>query len=60
MAERANALLKVTFKAPRRVSLDPKAITGITRAVLNPLQMEHGAPTREGHEPSRDLTEKGR
>ncbi|MDX6314085.1 MAG: hypothetical protein QOF44_3549 [Streptomyces sp.] len=27
VAERANALLKVTFKALRRVSLDPKAIT---------------------------------
>ncbi|GGN61847.1 hypothetical protein GCM10011579_028530 [Streptomyces albiflavescens] len=33
VAERANALLKVTFKALRRVSLDPKAITRITRAV---------------------------
>lgn len=44
MAERANALLKVTFKALRRVSLDPKAITRITRAALVLLQMEHAAP----------------
>ncbi|MGW1543275.1 HARBI1 family protein [Streptomyces sp. NPDC002309] len=42
VAERANALLKVTFKALRRVSLDPKAITRITRAALVLLQMEHG------------------
>jgi hypothetical protein len=31
-----------TFKALRRVSLDPKAITRITRAALVLLQMEHG------------------
>jgi hypothetical protein len=42
VAERANDLLKVTFKALRRVSLDPKAITRITRAALVLLQMEHG------------------
>jgi hypothetical protein len=42
VAERANALLKVTFKALRRVSLDPKAITRITRAALVLLQMEQG------------------
>ncbi len=45
VAERANALLKVTFKALRRVSLDPKAITRITRAALVLLQMEHGRTT---------------
>jgi hypothetical protein len=42
VAERANALLKVTFKALRRVSLDPAAITRITRAALVLLQLEHG------------------
>ncbi|MCX5317231.1 transposase family protein [Streptomyces sp. NBC_00154] len=42
VAERANVLLKVTLKALRRVSLDPKAITRITRAALVLLQMERG------------------
>jgi hypothetical protein len=42
VAERANALLKDTFKALRRVSLDPAAITRITRAALVLLQLEHG------------------
>ncbi|MER5515460.1 transposase family protein [Streptomyces sp. NPDC002763] len=46
VAERANALLKVTFKALRRVSPDPKAITRITRAALVLLQMEHGRTSR--------------
>ncbi|MGW1530026.1 HARBI1 family protein [Streptomyces sp. NPDC002159] len=44
-AERANALLKVTFKALRRVSLDPAAITRIARAALVLLQLEHGRTT---------------
>ncbi|MER6572837.1 hypothetical protein ABT288_43465 [Streptomyces sp. NPDC001093] len=37
------ALLKVTFKALRRVSLDPSAITRIARAALVLLQLEHAA-----------------
>lgn len=45
VAERANALLKVTFKALRRVSLDPAAITRIARAALVLLQIEHGRTT---------------
>ncbi|MED7829063.1 HARBI1 family protein, partial [Streptomyces chiangmaiensis] len=45
VAERANALLKVTFKALRRVSLDPAAITRIARAALVLLQLEHGPTT---------------
>ncbi|WP_329296219.1 HARBI1 family protein [Streptomyces sp. NBC_01455] len=45
VAERANALLKVTFKALRRVSLDPAAITRIARAALLLLQIEHGRTT---------------
>ncbi|MGH3802404.1 MAG: HARBI1 family protein [Pseudonocardiaceae bacterium] len=45
VAERANALLKVTFKALRRVSLDPAAITRIARAALVLLHLEHGRST---------------
>ncbi|MCX5318168.1 transposase family protein [Streptomyces sp. NBC_00154] len=45
VAERANALFKVTFKALRRVSLDPGSITRIARAALALLQMEHGRTT---------------
>ncbi|MER5915893.1 transposase family protein [Streptomyces sp. NPDC001982] len=45
VAERANALLKVTFKALRRVSIDPSAITRIARAALVLLQLEHGRTT---------------
>jgi DDE superfamily endonuclease len=45
VAERANALLKVTFKALRRVSLDPASITRIARAALVLLQLEHGRTT---------------
>jgi hypothetical protein len=42
VAERANAVLKVTFKALRRVSLDPGSISRIARAALVLLQLEHG------------------
>ncbi|MDQ0748153.1 hypothetical protein QF034_002384 [Streptomyces africanus] len=45
VAERANALLKVTFKALRRVSLDPRGITRIARAALVLLHLEHGRTT---------------
>ncbi|MFD4276728.1 transposase family protein, partial [Streptomyces cyaneofuscatus] len=45
VSERANALLKVTFKALRRVSLDPGSITRIARAALVLLQLEHGRTT---------------
>ncbi|MFE8986856.1 transposase family protein [Streptomyces collinus] len=45
VAERANARLKVTFKALRRVSLDPSGITRIARAALVLLQLEHGRTT---------------
>lgn len=45
VAERANALLKVTFKALRRISLDPSAITRIARAALVLLQLEHDRTT---------------
>ena len=45
VAERANALLKVTFKALRRVSPDPAAISRIARAALVLLQLEHGRTT---------------
>lgn len=42
VCERANSLLKTTFKALRRVSLDPSGITRIARAALVLLQLEHG------------------
>lgn len=45
LAERANSLLKTTFKALRRVSLDPWRIGAITRAGLVLLQLEHGRTT---------------
>lgn len=45
VAERANALLKVTFKALRRVSLYPGSITRIARAALVLLQLETGRTT---------------
>ncbi|MFE4758530.1 transposase family protein [Streptomyces mirabilis] len=45
VAERANALFKVTFKALRRVSLDLGSITRIVRAARALLQMEHGRTT---------------
>ena len=41
VAEHANSLLKTTFKALRRVSLDPWRIGAITRAGLVLLQLEH-------------------
>lgn len=42
VCERANSLLKTTFKALRMVSLDPSGITWIARAALVLLQLEHG------------------
>ncbi|WP_376773379.1 HARBI1 family protein [Streptosporangium album] len=42
IGERANTLLKTTFKALRRVSLDPSRITQIAAAALVLLQLEHG------------------
>ncbi|MFI6360917.1 transposase family protein [Streptomyces sp. NPDC050743] len=41
MCERANDLLKTTFKALRRVSLDPSRITQIAAAALILLQLEY-------------------
>jgi hypothetical protein len=59
VAERANALLKVTFKALRRVGLDPGAITRIARAALVLLHVEHHRICLSGdHEASRNITEK--
>lgn len=42
IGERANTLLKTTFKALRRVSLDPSRITQIVAAALVLLQLQHG------------------
>ncbi|RZU76780.1 IS4 family transposase [Micromonospora kangleipakensis] len=44
-AERANSLLKTTFKALRRVSLCPWRIGAITAAALVLLHQEHGRAT---------------
>ncbi len=44
-AEQANALLKTTFKALRRVSLDPNAIGRIVAAALVLLHIEHERTT---------------
>ncbi|KUJ33578.1 transposase [Streptomyces sp. NRRL F-5122] len=41
VCERANSLLKTTFKALRRVSLDPSRITQIAAAALVLLQLEY-------------------
>lgn len=41
VCERANSLLKTTFKALRRVSPDPWRIGAITRAALVLLHLEH-------------------
>lgn len=41
IGERANSLLKTTFKALRRVSLDPWRIGAITKAALVLLHLEH-------------------
>jgi len=45
VAERANSLLKTTFKALRRVSLDPWRIGAIVKAAHVLLRLEHGRHT---------------
>ncbi|ETA00994.1 transposase, IS4 family [Frankia sp. CcI6] len=45
VGERANALLKVTFRALRNVTLDPWKIGQITKAALVILHTEHGRTT---------------
>ena len=44
IAERANSLLKTTFKALRRVSVDPWRIGAVAKAALVLLHLEHGRP----------------
>ncbi len=44
IGERANSLLKTTFKALRHVSLDPWRIGDISRAALAILHIEHNKP----------------
>ena len=44
-AEQANAVLKMTFKALRHVSLDPGMIGRIVAAALVLLHVEHGRTT---------------
>ncbi|ONH26403.1 hypothetical protein BL253_24780 [Pseudofrankia asymbiotica] len=45
VGERANALLKVTFRALRNVTLDPWKIGQIVKAALVILHTEHGRTT---------------
>jgi hypothetical protein len=45
LAERGNSLLKTTFKALRRVSLDPRRIGAITAAALVLLHHDHNRTT---------------
>jgi hypothetical protein len=49
VAERANSLLKTTFKALRRVSVCPWRIGAITKAALVLLHLEHGRPLPARH-----------
>jgi hypothetical protein len=49
IAERANSLLKMTFKALRHVSLCPWRIGPITQAALVLLHLEHDRPIPGGH-----------
>ena len=49
VAERANSLLKTTFKALRRVSVYPWRIGTITKAALVLLHLEHGRPLSVRH-----------
>lgn len=44
-AEQANALLKMTFKALRRISLDPRQSGKIVAAALALLHVEHNRAT---------------
>jgi hypothetical protein len=46
VAERANSLLKTTFKALRRVSVCPWRIGAIAKAALVLLHLEHGRPSQ--------------
>jgi hypothetical protein len=49
IAERANALLKETFAALQKVSLDPARIGDITKAALVLLHLEHDRPLPGGY-----------
>lgn len=49
VAERANSLLKTTFKALRRVSVCPWRIGVIAKAALVLLHLEHGRPLPAHH-----------
>jgi len=49
VAERANALLKETFAALQKISLDPRRIGAITKAALVLLHLEHGRPLPGGY-----------
>ena len=50
-SERANSLLKTTFKTLRRVSVCPWRIGAIAKAALVLLHLEHGRPLPSRHTP---------
>ena len=54
-ADRANALLKATWRALRRITLDPWRIGTITAAALVLLTLHKGNPVRKPHWPSTEL-----
>lgn len=49
IGERADSLLKTTFKALRRVSLSPWRIGAIAKAALGLLRLEHDRPLPGGY-----------
>jgi hypothetical protein len=49
VAERANSLLKTTFKALRRVTLDPWRIGAVIKAAHVLLRLEHGRHITNPH-----------
>lgn len=51
VAERANSLLKTTFKALRRITVCPWRIGAITKAALVLIHLEHGRPLPARHTP---------
>lgn len=57
VGERGNALLKMTFKALRNISLNPWLIGKIVAAALVILHIDHGAP--HDHPQQHEVTRKG-
>lgn len=60
IGERADSLLKTTFKALRHVNLDRWRIGVITKAALVPLHVEHDRPLLGGYPRDKHLPIKAR